>query len=43
MTFYPSEIKNIVLAALLHDIGKFGQRAGAPRSEEMALFRAETG
>jgi len=39
MTSYPPEIKNVVLAALLHDIGKFGQRAGAPRSEEMAPCR----
>jgi hypothetical protein len=35
MTSYLPEIKDIVLAALLHDIGKFGQRAGSPRSEEM--------
>jgi len=36
MTSYYPEIKEIVLCALLHDIGKFGQRAGAGRSEEMA-------
>jgi CRISPR/Cas system-associated protein Cas10 (large subunit of type III CRISPR-Cas system) len=41
MNSYPTEIKSIILASLLHDIGKFGQRAGAPRSEEMAPFRAE--
>ena len=35
MPAYDPEIKDIVLAALLHDIGKFGQRAGAGRSEEM--------
>ena len=35
MNSYPTEIKSIILASLLHDIGKFGQRAGAPRSEEM--------
>ncbi len=35
MSVYHPEIKNIVLAALLHDVGKFGQRAGGGRSEEM--------
>lgn len=28
-------LEKVVLGALLHDIGKFGQRARAPRSEEM--------
>ena len=30
-----TEIMKVVLGGLLHDIGKFGQRAGAERSEEM--------
>jgi len=42
MNSYPTEIKSIILASLLHDIGKFGQRAGAPRSEEMALTYCPT-
>lgn len=30
-----TEAMKVVLGGLLHDIGKFGQRAGAPRSDEM--------
>jgi len=30
-----TEVMKVVLGGLLHDIGKFGQRAGAPRSDEM--------
>ncbi len=29
------ELALLVLGALLHDIGKFAQRAGAPKSREM--------
>ena len=35
MTHQDIGVKEVILGALLHDIGKFGQRAGAPRSEEM--------
>ena len=35
MPAYDIEIKDIVLGVLSHDIGKFGQRAEASRSEEM--------
>ena len=31
----PNELQELILAAMLHDLGKFGQRAGAERSDSL--------